>query len=199
MPSEVLETDMNIANKLTIARIAMIPVYVVFLMLEITRYHFLIATVVFILASITDYLDGKLARKHQLVSDFGKFADPVADKLLVLSAMICFVELQMMPAWICIIIMGREIAISGYRLVCAGKGTVIAASYLGKFKTVSQMAFIILSSVNFSYYLRETSPGFCNVIEIIRVIIMYLALVMTVISMIDYFYKNRQIFVDSLK
>ena len=189
---------MNIANKLTIARIVLIPVYIVFLLVEITKYHFWIATAVFIIAAITDYLDGKLARKHQLVSDFGKFADPVADKLLVLSAMICFVELGLMPAWICIIITAREVAINGFRLVCAGKGSVIAASYLGKFKTVTQMAFIILSSLNFSYYFMDTNPGFCNIIEIIRIIIMYLALIMTVISMVDYFFKNKDIFIDSL-
>jgi len=189
---------MNIANKLTLARIILIPVYVAFLLLDITKYHFWIATAVFIIASVTDYLDGKLARKHQLVSDFGKFADPVADKLLVLSAMICFVQLGMMPAWICIIITAREIAISGFRLICAGKGSVIAASYLGKFKTVTQMAFIILSSLNLSYYFLDRAPGFCQVIEVIRIIIMYLAFFMTLVSLIDYFYKNRSIFKDSL-
>ena len=192
-------TDMNIANKLTLARIVLIPVYIVFLLADITKYHFLIATLIFIAASITDYYDGKLARKHHLVTDFGKFADPVADKLLVLSAMICFVQIQMMPAWICIIITAREVAISGFRLVCSGNGTVIAASILGKFKTVTQMAFIILTTLNFPYYLSETAPGFCHVIEIIRTIVMYLALFMTVISMIDYFYKNREVFLKSTR
>ena len=190
---------MNIANKLTLARIILIPVYVVFLLLEITDYHYLIAAVVFIIASVTDYFDGKLARKHGLVSDFGKFADPVADKLLVLSAMICFVQMHLMPAWICIIITAREIAISGFRLVCSGNGTVIAASWLGKFKTVTQMAFIILTTVNFPHYLSGSAPGFCQVTEVIRIIVMYLALIMTVVSMIDYFYKNREVFLKSSK
>ena len=185
---------MNIANKLTIARILLIPVYIVFLMLPITEYHFWIATAVFIIASLTDMLDGKLARKYNLVSDFGKFADPLADKLLVLSAMICFVQLELMPAWICIVIMAREIAISGLRLICAEKGTVVAASKLGKFKTITQMAFIILTSINFPYYYCYSLPGVCNVIETIRIIIMYLALVMTIVSFIDYIYKNRALF-----
>ena len=189
---------MNIANKLTLARIILVPAYVLFFLVEITNYHYWIAVAVFIIAAITDYLDGKLARKHHLVSDFGKFADPVADKLLVLSAMICFVQIGLMPAWICIIVTAREIAISGFRLICAGKGAVIAASYLGKFKTVTQMMFIILSTLNLSYYYMDTNPGFCQTVETIRIIIMYLMLVMTVISMIDYLYKNRSLFLDSL-
>ena len=185
---------MNIANKLTVARILLIPVYIVFLMLPITQYHFWIATVVFILASLTDMLDGRLARKHNLVSDFGKFADPLADKLLVLSAMICFVQIDLMPAWICIVIMAREIAISGLRLICAEKGKVVAASKLGKFKTITQMAFIILTTINFSHYFYDQIPGVCHVIEVIRIVILYLALVMTIVSFIDYVYKNRKLF-----
>lgn len=185
---------MNTANKLTVLRIILIPFYLLFLLVEISKYHFLIATVIFIAASITDALDGKIARKRNMITDFGKFADPLADKLLVLSGMICFVELGLMPSWICIIITAREIAISGFRLVCAGNGTVIAASKLGKFKTVTQMIFIIMTSINFSYYLNEAAPGLCSFIEILRIIFMYLALLMTVISMIDYFYKNRKAF-----
>lgn len=185
---------MNIANKLTIARIILIPVYIIFLMLDISKYHFWIATFIFVIASLTDMLDGRLARKRNLVSDFGKFADPLADKLLVLSAMICFVQLDFMPAWICIVIMAREIAISGLRLICAEKGTVVAASKLGKFKTITQMAFIILTTINFSYYFYDSIPGVCDAIEIFRIIILYLALVMTIVSFIDYVYKNRKLF-----
>ena len=190
--------EMNIANKMTVFRIFLIPIYVLFLLVDITDYHFLIAAVVFIVASITDFLDGKLARKYNLVSDFGKFADPVADKLLVLSAMISFVQISMMPAWICIIITAREIAISGFRLICAGKGTVISASWMGKIKTVTQMAFIIISTVNLPYYLQDSAPGFCEVYETIRIVVMYIALIMTVISMIDYFIKNKSTFVSSM-
>lgn len=182
---------MNIANKLTVSRVVLIPVYVLFLLVPISHYHYWIATLIFILTAITDALDGKMARKHNLVTDFGKFADPIADKLLVLSAMICFVQINMMPAWICIIIMAREIIISGFRLICAEKGTVVAASMLGKIKTVSQMTFIILTSLNFSYYFEESIPGVCQVVEVIRIIIMYIALAMTIISLIDYLYKNR--------
>ena len=184
---------MNIANKLTILRICIIPVYIIFLLLEISSYHYIIAAVLFILASITDAMDGKIARKYNMVTDFGKFADPLADKLLVLSAMICFVELKLMPAWICIIIMAREIAISGFRLVCAGKGTVVAASILGKIKTVSQMAFVILTTLNLPYYLGNSTCA-SQIIDIVRMILMYLALAMTIISLIDYFYKNRKVF-----
>ena len=183
---------MNIANKLTLLRILLIPVYVLFLLVPITRYHFWIACAVFVISSITDTLDGKLARKKGIVTDFGKFADPIADKLVVLSAMICFVQIDMMPAWACIIIMAREIVISGFRLICAGKGTVLAASYLGKIKTVTQMAFIIITTFNFSFYFSDSIPGACHVIEIIRVSVMYICLVLTVWSMIDYIYKNRK-------
>ena len=108
--------------------------------------------------------------------------------------MICFVQIGMMPAWICIIITAREIIISGFRLICANKGTVVAASMLGKLKTVIQMAFIILSSVNFSYYFLDQIPTVCRIIEIIRLILMYLALILTVVSLADYFYKNRDNF-----
>ena len=183
---------MNIANKLTLLRIVLIPFYILFLLLPLTRYHFWIACVIFIFSSITDMLDGKLARKHGIVTDFGKFADPIADKLVVLSAMICFVQIDMMPAWACIIIMAREIIISGFRLIVAGKGSVLAASYLGKIKTVTQMAFIIITTFNFSYYFEEAAPGLCNVIEIIRIVVMYIAIVMTIWSLIDYLYKNRK-------
>lgn len=185
---------MNTANKLTVLRIIIIPFYLLFLLVEISKFHFLIATLLFIIASITDALDGKIARKYNMITVFGKFADPLADKLLVLSGMIAFVELGLMPSWVCIIIMAREIAISGFRLVCADNGTVIAASKLGKLKTVSQMMFIILTSINFNDYLADSAQGFCSVVEVLRLIIMYFALVMTIVSMIDYFYKNKNAF-----
>lgn len=185
---------MNTANKLTLLRVILIPVYVLFLLVPITHYHYWIALVIFIITAVTDALDGKIARKRNLVTDFGKFADPIADKLLVLSAMICFVELHMMPSWICIVIMAREIIISGLRLICAGKGTVIAASWLGKIKTVVQMIFIILTTLNFSYYFADQLPGLCHGIEIFRVIVMYAALVLTIVSLIDYYFKNKELF-----
>ena len=189
---------MNLANKLTIFRIILIPVYIVFLMVNITDYHYLIAVFIFILAALTDYFDGKIARKYNYVTDFGKFADPLADKLLVLSAMICFVQLELMPAWICIIIMAREITISGIRLICANKGTVVAASILGKIKTVFQMAFVLLSTVNIEYYSSAglISAEFSAVIEMIRIVLMYIALAMTVISLADYIIKNKDCIIN---
>ena len=183
---------MNIANKLTLLRIFTIPLYVLFLLVPITRFHYIIACALFIFSAITDTLDGKLARKRGIVTDFGKFADPIADKLVVLSAMICFVQTGMMPAWACIIITAREIIISGFRLICAGKGSVLAASWLGKIKTVTQMLFIIITTFNFSFYFSETAPGFCNVMEVIRLVIMYIAIIMTIWSLVDYIYKNRK-------
>ena len=186
---------MNIANKLTLLRIILIPFYVLFLLVDIGHFHYWIAAFIFIVCAVTDALDGMIARKRQIITDFGKFADPLADKLLVLSALICFVQTEMMPAWICIIITAREIAINGIRLVCAEKGTVVSASILGKIKTISQMIFIILSTINIPFYFSESSPGFCQAVEIIRIIFMYLALVMTVVSFVDYCCKNRKAFV----
>ena len=184
---------MNLPNKLCIARALCIPVIVVLLYMDSDTCRIL-AGALFILAALTDLVDGKIARKYNMITDFGKFADPLADKLLVLSAMICFVQLGFMPAWICIIITAREIAISGLRLVCAGKGVVVAASKLGKFKTVTQMAFIILTSLNLPFYFGTSAPGFCNGVEIFRIIIMYLALLMTIVSFIDYVVKNKDAF-----
>lgn len=124
---------MNLPNKLTVLRVCMVPVFVVFMLWNgfgtASKY---VAAAIFILASMTDWLDGYLARKNNLVTDFGKFMDPIADKLLVCSAMICLVEKGALPAWIVIIIIGREFIISGFRLVASDKGVVIAASYWGK-------------------------------------------------------------------
>ena len=141
---------MNLPNKLTVLRVCMVPVFVVLMLWDglgaVGKYA---ATAVFILASMTDWLDGYLARKNNLVTDFGKFMDPIADKRLVCSAMICLVGNGSLPAWIVIIIIGREFIISGFRLVASDKGVVIAASYWGKFKTVFQMFMVILLILNF--------------------------------------------------
>ena len=184
---------MNLPNKLTILRILLVPVYVVFFLVEITDYHYLIATGIFIIASITDLLDGKIARKRKLVTDFGKFADPLADKLLVISALICFVEKGFMPAWACIIIVARELAISGFRLVLSSNGHVLAASMWGKVKTVFQMIFVIFTSLNLPYYLSGIN-GLSHTIEIICSILMYIVIALTVVSLIDYFVKNKGFF-----
>lgn len=145
-----------------------------------------IALGIFVVASLTDLLDGKIARKYHLVTNFGKFMDPLADKLLVCSAMIAFIELGQMPSWIVIIIISREFAISGFRLVAADNDVVIAASWWGKIKTVSQMVMVILMIANIEQ------------LALVTEIIMWLALALTLISMIDYFIKNRGVMKGSM-
>ena len=169
---------MNTPNKLTIARIIMIPFFVAFLMYDITgSADKWIALTLFVVASLTDLLDGYLARKYHLVTNFGKFMDPLADKLLVCSALICFTSTGHLPAWITIIIIAREFIISGFRLIAADNGIVIAASYWGKFKTVSQMIMIIQNTV------------FQGAITVFVVI----AVALTVISLVDYILKNKNV------
>ena len=135
---------MNLPNKLTMFRVILIPFFVLFMLVDITTVDKWIALGIFIIASLTDLLDGKIARKYNLVTNFGKFMDPLADKLLVCSALICLVELAKIPAWMVIIIIAREFIISGFRLIAADNGVVIAASYWGKFKTTFQMVMICL-------------------------------------------------------
>lgn len=171
---------MNLPNKLTVLRVCMVPVFVFFMLWNglgsTGRY---VAAVIFILASATDWLDGYLARKNNLVTDFGKFMDPIADKLLVCSALICLVEQGSLAAWMVIIIIGREFIISGFRLVASDKGVVIAASYWGKFKTVSQMIMVILLILDLG-----------GVFNTIALVITWIALILTVISLVDYLKKN---------
>jgi len=137
---------MNLPNKLTTLRVIMIPFFVFFLLWQNgENYTFrMIALALFIIASLTDLLDGKIARKYNLVTNFGKFMDPLADKLLVCSALICLIELNALPAWMVIIIISREFIISGFRLIASDNGVVIAASYWGKFKTTFQMVSVVL-------------------------------------------------------
>ncbi len=171
---------MNLPNKLTVFRACMVPVFVFVMLWDgLGEYGKYVAAAVFILASATDWLDGYLARKNGLVTDFGKFMDPIADKLLVCSAMICLVENDALAAWIVIIIIGREFIISGFRLVASDKGTVIAASYWGKFKTVFQMIMVILLILDFG-----------GVFDTIAEVVVWISLILTVISLIDYLYKN---------
>lgn len=184
---------MNLPNKLTILRICLIPVYLIFLMADICPYDNYIAAAVFVIASVTDLFDGKIARKRNLVTDFGKFADPLADKLLTCAAFIFFVDLNMMPAWVCTVFIAREIAVSGFRLVLAANGTVLAAAMSGKFKTALQMVYITLATLNGVpvFNLMGLSDGFCAVYNTVVVILMYIALVLSVVSMLEMFYKNR--------
>lgn len=171
---------MNLPNKLTVLRVIMVPFFVFFMLWDglgdAGKYA---AALLFILASMTDWLDGYLARRDHLVTDFGKFMDPIADKLLVCSALICLVEKQILAGWIVIIIIGREFIISGFRLVASDKGVVIAASYWGKFKTVSQMLMVILLILDLG-----------GVWNVIAQVLVWVALALTVISLIDYLVKN---------
>ena len=177
---------MNLPNKLTILRIIMIPLFVLFMLLDggANQTYRYIAAVIFIVASFTDLLDGKIARKYNLVTNFGKFMDPLADKLLVCSGLICFVGLGALPAWFVIIIISREFIISGFRLVASDNGVVIAASYWGKFKTVSQMIMSVLLIVNI--------PA----LSILTAIFSVIALVLTVVSLIDYIAKNYRVLTE---
>ena len=170
---------MNLPNKLTVLRVILIPFFVVCLLNGFVWP----ATILFILASLTDMLDGKIARKYHLVTNFGKFMDPLADKLLVAAALICFVELGRMPAWIVLIIISREFFISGFRLVAAEGGVVIAAGYWGKLKTAVTMVTIIFMLPDFGG----------TAVHIIEQILIYLSLALTIISMIDYVVKNKSV------
>lgn len=175
---------MNLPNKLTILRVCMIPFFVLFMLTDLGGvYGKYIALVIFAAASFTDFLDGKIARKYNLVTNFGKFMDPLADKLLVCSAMICLVENGKLAAWIVIIIISREFIISGFRLIASDNGIVIAASYWGKFKTVFQMVMIIVLILDLGAAVLET-------------VLIYIALALTVISLIDYIAKNKDVLKD---
>lgn len=174
---------MNLPNKITIFRVCMIPIFLIFLLVPGIPYGKYAALVVFVVACLSDAVDGHLARKYNLITNFGKFMDPLADKLLVSSALICFVELDLIPAWIVIVIIAREFIISGFRLVASDNQVVIAASYWGKFKTTAQMILCILLIVNFN-------GAFFNALEQIFI---YVSLILTVVSLADYVMKNIKV------
>lgn len=178
---------MNLANKLTLSRIFMIPVFVFFLMRG-TDFDLLISGGIFIIASITDFFDGYIARSRNLVTKFGKFMDPLADKLLVLSAFICFIELGLIPSWAVIIIVARELIVSIFRAIAASEGIVIAAGYLGKYKTVTQMIAVIV------FCLNPIISGFTTLP--IAMTLFYICTFLTLLSGFDYLYKNRQLLGD---
>ena len=178
---------MNTPNKLTVARMILVPFLVLFMLTdwggEANRY---ISLAIFVVASVTDWFDGKLARKYNLVTNFGKFMDPLADKLLVCSALIALVDLGKLAGWIVIVIIAREFIISGFRLVASDNGVVIAASYWGKFKTTFQMIMIILLVLDLPF----------KYMNIINMAVVYIALALTVISLIDYIAKNYKVFIE---
>lgn len=172
---------MNLPNKLTLIRVIMIPFFIVFLLVPITPYDNWIALAIFIIASLTDFLDGHIARKYHLVTNFGKFMDPLADKLLVCSALICLIELERIPAWMVILIIAREFIISGFRLIASDNGVVIAASYWGKFKTTFQIVAVCL--------LIADVPA----LSVITQIILWIAVILTIVSLVDYLIKNKDV------
>ncbi len=177
---------MNLPNKLTILRVILIPFFLVALMVPCIPGGKWIALVIFCVAAITDTLDGQIARKYNLITNFGKFMDPLADKLLVCSAMIALIELERIPAWVVIIIIAREFIISGFRLIAADKGIVIAAGWWGKIKTVVQMFMIIILICDFGG----------DIVYVIEQVFIYAALALTVISLIDYLAKNKDVLKD---
>jgi CDP-diacylglycerol--glycerol-3-phosphate 3-phosphatidyltransferase len=182
---------MNLPNKLTILRAIMIPFFLVFLYMSVMEGHDFgwfkwVALGVFIAASLTDMLDGKIARKYNLVTNFGKFMDPLADKLLVCSALIALSDIGRMPAWIVIVIIARDFIISGFRLVAAEKGVVIAAGWSGKIKTTVQMIMVC--------FLVADLGG--KVFYVIDQVLIYLALVLTIVSLLDYLVHNKAVLKD---
>lgn len=191
---------MNIPNKITVSRILLIPVFVIvilfdfgwgnmnFLGAEMPVNHF-VAGLIFIIASCTDWVDGYYARKYNLVTNLGKFLDPLADKLLVAAAFIVLVELGMAPSWIIIIILSREFAVTGLRAILAGEGEIVAASQLGKIKTWAQIVAIS------ALILHNTIFALINIR--FDMIALYIALIFTVWSGWEYFYLNRRVFVNS--
>lgn len=172
---------MNTPNKLTLLRMIMVPFFVVFMLTgwggEASKW---ISLAIFVVASATDWLDGYLARRDNLVTNFGKFMDPLADKLLVCSAMICLIETGKLASWIVIIIIAREFIISGFRLIAVENGVVIAANYWGKFKTVSQMIMIILLIADLG-----------GVFAVLENIFIVLSVVLTIISLVTYIWQNK--------
>lgn len=177
---------MNLPNKLTLLRVVLIPVFVVLLLLEGGQNYTLriAALIVFCIASFTDFLDGQIARRNNLVTNFGKFMDPLADKLLVCSALICMIELGQLPSWYVITVIAREFIISGFRLVAADSGIVIAASWWGKFKTTFQMLTVILLILNI--------PA----LHTVTLIIAGIAFVLTLVSLLDYIAKNSRVITE---
>ncbi len=182
---------MNLPNKLTIFRMIIVPFFVFFMLTDFGLWAVVLSLVLFIAASLTDMLDGRISRKQGLVTNFGKFMDPLADKLLVCSALVCLMVFGQVYAWVVIIIIGREFVISGLRLVAAEHQVVIAAGIWGKLKTVFQMAAIILLIFSCAW---NPAIGGVHIIWLIGEIALYVAVALTIVSMIDYLVRNRDVF-----
>lgn len=180
---------MNLPNKITIFRVCLIPLFLIALLVPAIPYGKYIALVIFVVACLSDAVDGHIARKYNLITNFGKFMDPLADKLLVSSALIAFIELDLIPVWVVIVIIAREFIISGFRLVASDNQVVIAASYWGKFKTTAQMILCILLILHLDgtvFYVLEQS-------------FIYISLVLTVVSLVDYMIKNKKVLAEGSK
>lgn len=204
------KSGMNLPNKLTIFRVILIVPFVLVLLGSIqgwglheilfggvNAYAEYTALGIFIVASLTDLLDGKIARKYNLVTNFGKFMDPLADKLLVCAAMIVLVEMGRIPSWVVVVIISREFIISGFRLIASDNGVVIAASYWGKFKTTFQMVMICMMLVKDAPFLSAAAHQ--GYFALATDIVMWIALALTVISLVDYLVKNRNVMKDGAK
>ncbi|MDO5707483.1 MAG: CDP-diacylglycerol--glycerol-3-phosphate 3-phosphatidyltransferase [Andreesenia angusta] len=179
---------MNLANKLTLARVLLVPIFMIFLLNNNIPYNDIIALIIFVIASLTDTLDGYIARSRNQITKFGKFMDPLADKLLVVAALICFVEADKIGSWMAFIIIAREFIVTGIRILAASDNITIAASKWGKIKTITQMTgiiLILLDNFPFSYIGIDMD-----------IIVMYIATIFTVISGYDYYYRNKEIFTN---
>ena len=184
---------MNLPNKLTVLRILLVPVFVV--LFEIDMYF--AALVVFCIASITDALDGNIARKYGLVTNFGKLMDPLADKVLVMSAMLCLVSSGITPSWVVIVILAREFLVTSLRLIAVGEGIVIAADRWGKLKTIAQMSWIVAALLLFS--IENIAGGMIwSIVTYATIILMWASLILSVMSGFNYCYKNRDVFLRDI-
>ena len=188
---------MNLPNKLTMLRIILVPFYIFFLLMPGISHHYLIALIIFGAASYTDHLDGKIARKYNMITDFGKFADPLADKIMILAALACFVQLGLTNAVVLTVIVAREFMVTAMRLVASSKGKVVAANNWGKAKTISQIAAVLLVMI-FQYILELGAMGLVNintaslipVFGLIGEIALWISALLTVISGVVYIVQN---------
>lgn len=190
---------MNLANKLTILRIILVPVFLIFITIEGIPYGTLISIAIFIIASITDKLDGYIARSRNQITSFGKLMDPLADKLLITTALVCLVEYHVISSWVAVIIIAREFAVTGLRTVAAAEGKIIAASKWGKAKTVTQIIAIVLALINLNYQhvflgmLEKFIKYPHKFLNVTTDVAMALAIIITIISGLDYFIKNKEV------
>lgn len=196
---------MNLPNKLTLFRMFLVPFFLLFVSVDAIPYNLTIATIIFLLAAYTDHLDGKIARRDNLITNFGKFMDPLADKLLVTSALIALVERTEIGAWVAVVIIAREFAVSGLRTIAANEGVVIAASIWGKIKTTSQIIAIVSMLIgviakNETYLIEffKTVPFLDSFFSIFPLFAMYIAVFFTIMSGYDYFKKGWN-FIDTNK